>query len=171
MLVLVDRDSRAKASAAGDGTGCVMRSSANCERQRHRKRAAPPQAGALCHDADAMQLDQLLHDREPNPEPALRAFESGIRLCEYLEDTRQHAAVLDEAYADPGDPALDQIGCTVLRNGQPAGDGSSSDVLQSPLHAVAWLADTLGALGTDLAAGCVVLSGALTPPGACRSRR
>jgi len=49
----------------------------------------------------------------------------------------------------------------VERNGEIVGTGSGAATMGSPVNAIAWLANTLGALGIPLKAGEVVLSGSL----------
>jgi len=49
------------------------------------------------------------------------------------------------------------------RNGEVAVTGCGAAVQGSPANAVAWLANTLGRLGTPLLAGETILSGALAP--------
>jgi 2-oxopent-4-enoate/cis-2-oxohex-4-enoate hydratase len=51
----------------------------------------------------------------------------------------------------------------VRKNGQPLSEGYGRAVQGSPLEAVAWLANTLGAYGVQLNAGDVILSGSLVP--------
>lgn len=53
------------------------------------------------------------------------------------------------------------IEVTVTRNGEPAGSGLGAAVLGDPAAAVAWAANTLGALGETMDAGHVVLPGAV----------
>jgi 2-keto-4-pentenoate hydratase len=53
-------------------------------------------------------------------------------------------------------------GCVFRRNGQVVGTGAGGAVLGSPLSSLVWLANTVGALGTALEAGWVVLPGAIT---------
>ncbi len=53
--------------------------------------------------------------------------------------------------------------CVVTKNGAQLSEGYGRAVQGSPLHAVAWLANTLGAYGVPLKAGEVVLSGSLVP--------
>lgn len=54
-------------------------------------------------------------------------------------------------------------GAVLYRNGQIVHTGAGAAVMGSPFAALAWLANTLGALGTTLAAGSVILPGAITP--------
>ena len=53
-------------------------------------------------------------------------------------------------------------GCVFRRNGQVVGTGAGGAVLGSPISSLVWLANTVGALGTALEAGWVVLPGAIT---------
>jgi 2-oxopent-4-enoate/cis-2-oxohex-4-enoate hydratase len=71
--------------------------------------------------------------------------------------------VLGEARADPRDFDLPALHVTVTKNGQPISEGYGSAVQGSPLQAVAWLANTLGAYGVTLDKGDVILSGSLVP--------
>lgn len=71
--------------------------------------------------------------------------------------------VLGEARADPRDHDLPALRVTVTKNGQPLSEGLGSAVQGDPAQAVAWLANTLGALGVTLDAGDVILSGSLVP--------
>lgn len=70
---------------------------------------------------------------------------------------------LGEARADPRDHDLPTLKVTVRKNGAPLSEGYGSAVQGSPLEAVAWLANTLGAHGVTLDAGDVILSGSLVP--------
>lgn len=54
------------------------------------------------------------------------------------------------------------IGCNFYRNGTLMATGAGGAVLGSPITALVWLANTLGALGVTLEAGEVVLSGSCT---------
>lgn len=54
-------------------------------------------------------------------------------------------------------------GATLSKNGSVVSTGAGVACLGHPLHAVAWLATTLGTMGSGLSAGDVVLSGALGP--------
>lgn len=71
--------------------------------------------------------------------------------------------VLGEARADPRDLDLPTLHVRVTKNGAPLSEGYGSAVQGSPLEAVAWLANTLGAYGVTLDAGDVILSGSLVP--------
>ncbi|MFF2520930.1 2-keto-4-pentenoate hydratase [Streptomyces liangshanensis] len=53
-------------------------------------------------------------------------------------------------------------GCVLYRGGVPAATGAGGACLGSPLNALVWLADTIGALGGTLEAGSVILPGSLT---------
>jgi 2-oxopent-4-enoate/cis-2-oxohex-4-enoate hydratase len=71
--------------------------------------------------------------------------------------------VLGEARADPHDFDLAALKVTVTKNGAKLSEGLGAAVQGSPLAAVAWLANTLGAYGVTLDAGDIVLSGSLVP--------
>lgn len=71
--------------------------------------------------------------------------------------------VLGEARVDPRGLDLPGLHVTVTKNGEPLSEGYGSAVQGSPLQAVAWLANTLGAYGVTLNAGDVILSGSLVP--------
>jgi 2-oxopent-4-enoate/cis-2-oxohex-4-enoate hydratase len=70
---------------------------------------------------------------------------------------------LGEARADPRGFDLPSLRVTVTKNGRALSEGFGSAVQGSPLQAVAWLANTLGAYGVTLNAGDVILSGSLVP--------
>ena len=71
--------------------------------------------------------------------------------------------VLGEDKVDPRDVDLVLAGMVLARNGEVVVTGAGAAVQGSPLNAVAWLANTLGRLGTPLLAGETILSGALGP--------
>jgi 2-keto-4-pentenoate hydratase len=54
------------------------------------------------------------------------------------------------------------VGCILFSNGAIAATGAGGAVLGSPLTALIWLANALGALGVTLEPGQVILSGSLT---------
>lgn len=63
----------------------------------------------------------------------------------------------------PADVDLRLCGMVLASAGEPVSVGAGAACLGNPLHAVAWLAQTLAAAGSPLRAGDVVLSGALGP--------
>ncbi|MEV0395952.1 2-keto-4-pentenoate hydratase [Polymorphospora rubra] len=74
------------------------------------------------------------------------------------------------------DVDLRVAGMVLEHAGEPVSVGAGAACLGNPVHAVAWLAQTLAAAGSPLAAGDVVLSGALGPmvsvtPGAAYEAR
>jgi 2-oxopent-4-enoate/cis-2-oxohex-4-enoate hydratase len=71
--------------------------------------------------------------------------------------------VIGEARVDPRGLDLAGLHVRVTKNGQFLSEGYGSAVQGSPLTAVAWLANTLGAYGVPFKAGEVVLSGSLVP--------
>lgn len=71
--------------------------------------------------------------------------------------------VIGDARVDPRDFDLPSLKVTVKKNGEQISEGLGSAVQGSPLQAVAWLANTLGAYGVTLNAGDVILSGSLVP--------
>lgn len=73
------------------------------------------------------------------------------------------ALVLGDRMIDPRKIDLGTCGLVVERNGDVAATGAGAAVLGHPANAVAWLANTLGRLGTPLKAGEIILSGALAP--------
>lgn len=71
--------------------------------------------------------------------------------------------VLGDRIADPRSVDLRCCGILIEKNGQLISTGAGAAALGSPLNAVAWLANTLGAFGIGLEAGEIVLSGSLVP--------
>ncbi|MBB6125341.1 fumarylacetoacetate hydrolase family protein [Sphingobium subterraneum] len=71
--------------------------------------------------------------------------------------------VLGEERVDPRDLDLPGLHCQVWKNGVALSEGYGSAVQGSPLTAVAWLANTLGAYDVALKAGDIILSGSLVP--------
>ena len=70
---------------------------------------------------------------------------------------------LGEVRADPRGLDLPSLRVSVTKNGRALSEGFGSAVQGSPLQAVAWLANTLGAYGVTLDAGDIILSGSLVP--------
>ncbi len=71
--------------------------------------------------------------------------------------------VLGDAKLDPRATDLAAVKVELFMNGQPLSVGTGSAVQGNPLTAVAWLANTLGAFGTALEAGEIILSGSVVP--------
>jgi 2-oxopent-4-enoate/cis-2-oxohex-4-enoate hydratase len=71
--------------------------------------------------------------------------------------------VLGDRRVDPRELDLPALKCQVFKNGELISEGYGSAVQGSPLTAVAWLANTLGAYGVPLKAGEIILSGSLVP--------
>jgi 2-keto-4-pentenoate hydratase len=100
--------------------------------------------------------------------PALEIVDSRIRdwkigLFDTISDNASSGAlVLGSTPTDVGAVDLRLSGCTFHRNGQIVGTGAGGAVLGSPLNSLVWLANTVGALGTTLEAGHVVLPGSVT---------
>ena len=87
-----------------------------------------------------------------------------IRIQDTVADNASCGVfVLGDRRRDPRQ--ADLIGCrmTLTKNGQVVSTGQGSATMGSPLTAMAWLANTLGALGTPLRAGEIVLSEFATP--------
>src|SRR5262245_28081860 len=59
------------------------------ERQPDDESAATPTPFAVRLDGARMQLDEPAHEREPDPEPAMRAIRALLALREQVEDPRQ----------------------------------------------------------------------------------
>ena len=69
--------------------------------------------------------------------------------------------VLGDRAVSPLDIDLRHCGMVLEKNGEIVATGAGAAALGSPLNAMVWLANTMGALGIGLKAGEVVLSGAL----------
>lgn len=69
--------------------------------------------------------------------------------------------VLGDRVVSPLDVDLNTCGMVLEKNGAIVGTGAGAAALGAPANAVAWLANTLGALGIPLKAGEVILSGSL----------
>jgi 2-oxopent-4-enoate/cis-2-oxohex-4-enoate hydratase len=99
--------------------------------------------------------------------PCFEIVDSRIRDWRIkIEDTVADNAssgvfVLGDTAVDPRTLDLRTVGMTLEKNGEIAATGAGAAALGNPLTAVAWLANTLGALGMPLEAGEVILSGSL----------
>ena len=69
--------------------------------------------------------------------------------------------VLGDRVVDPKSVDLNLCGMVLEKNGEIVATGAGAAALGAPANAVAWLANTLGALGIPLKAGEVILSGSL----------
>jgi len=85
-----------------------------------------------------------------------------IRIQDTVADNASCGVfVLGDRAVDPRSIDLVTCGMVLEKNGEIVATGAGAAALGSPLNAVAWLANTLGALGIGLKAGEIVLSGAL----------
>jgi 2-keto-4-pentenoate hydratase len=99
--------------------------------------------------------------------PALEIIDSRIAdwqitLADTVADNASSGAVVlgsRPVRADSLDLSL--VGCLPRRNGQLEGTGAGGAVLGSPVNALVWLANTLGARGAGLEAGHVILPGSV----------
>ncbi len=87
-----------------------------------------------------------------------------IKIQDTIADNASSGAyVLGSTPTRLADVDLRLTGCVFTRNAQVVGTGGGGAVLGSPISSLVWLANTLGALGTTLEAGHVVLPGSVTP--------
>ena len=85
-----------------------------------------------------------------------------IRIQDTVADNASCGVfVLGDRAVSPRDIDLYACGMVLEKNGEVFATGAGAAALGSPLHAVAWLANTLGRLGIALEPGEVILSGAL----------
>jgi 2-oxopent-4-enoate/cis-2-oxohex-4-enoate hydratase len=85
-----------------------------------------------------------------------------IRIQDTVADNASCGVfVLGDRLVDPRDVDLATCGMVLEKNGEIVATGAGAAALGHPANAVAWLANTLGALGIALEAGEVVLSGSL----------
>jgi len=73
------------------------------------------------------------------------------------------AIVLGDKNVSPLDVDLSTCGIVVTLNGEIVSTGAGAAAMGSPVNAVTWLANTLGAFGIGLKAGELILSGSLVP--------
>ncbi len=87
-----------------------------------------------------------------------------IRIVDTVADNASCGMfVLGDSRSNPRDFDLAALKAKVWKNDQPLSEGFGSAVQGSPLHSVAWLANTLGRYGVSLEAGEIILSGSLVP--------
>ncbi|CDG80899.1 fumarylacetoacetate hydrolase family protein [Janthinobacterium agaricidamnosum] len=117
-------------------------------------------AGPGVTEADVLRATQCVL-------PCFEVVDSRIRDWQItIQDTVADNAssgcfVLGDGAADPRAVDLATVGMTLEKNGAVVATGAGAAALGHPLAAVAWLANTLGALGKTLHAGEVILSGSL----------
>lgn len=86
-----------------------------------------------------------------------------ITLTDTIADNASSGAVLTgSGTAVLGSVDLAALPVTLLKNDSIVGEGVGAAVLGNPLEGVLWLANTLGALGTTLEAGSLVMAGSIT---------
>ena len=142
-----------------------------------------PIAGHLIQPRAEAEIGFILRDRLEGPgitpEQVLAATECVVPCFEIVDsridgwnikivDTVADNAscgvyVLGDARVDPRGLDLAALEVRVKKNGEFLSRGYGSAVQGSPLVAVAWLANTLGARGVALESGEVILSGSLVP--------
>lgn len=100
--------------------------------------------------------------------PALEIIDSRVEdwritICDTIADNASSGGVvLGSPAIRPAAVDLPSTGCHLLCNGRSVASGRGAAVLGSPLRALAWLANTLGAHGVVLRAGQMVLPGSMT---------
>jgi len=127
----------------------------------------------------AFRLKRTLKGPGVTPQDVLAATES-IMPCFEIVDSRiedwrikiqdtvaDNAScgifILGEKEFDPQGLDLAALTVEVFKNDEKISTGKGAAVQGNPLAAVAWLANTLGSLGTPLLAGEIILSGSLVP--------
>lgn len=101
--------------------------------------------------------------------PALEIVDSRIRdwkisIADTIADNASSGAVvLGSSPTRLEDVDLRLTGCVLHQNAQVVQTGAGGAVLGSPINALVWLANTVGALGITLEPGHVVLPGSCTP--------
>jgi 2-keto-4-pentenoate hydratase len=100
--------------------------------------------------------------------PALELIDSRIRdwkigLADTIADNASSGGViLGSSPAPLTTVDLRLAGCNLHKDGELVGTGASGAVLGSPLRALVWLANMVGARGVELKAGQVILPGSVT---------
>ncbi len=101
--------------------------------------------------------------------PAIEVIDSRVAdwKIQFADTVADNASsgrfVLGTTPVGPDEIDLSLVGMALRKNGRVVSTGTGAACLGHPVHAVAWLANTLGELGTPLLAGEIVLSGALGP--------
>jgi 2-keto-4-pentenoate hydratase len=105
--------------------------------------------------------------------PALEIIDSRVRdwrigiLDTVADNASAGGVVVGGEIAWNGSPRPRDLACALSRNGSVVATGVGSDVLGDPFEAVAWLARTLAARGTQLRAGQLILPGSCTAAVPC----
>ena len=91
---------------------------------------------------------------------------ANLRYCEFAHHYFAGSGscglfVLGDSLVSPHDVDLTTCGMVLEKNGEIVATGAGAAALGSPVNAIAWLANTLGAFGIALQAGEVILSGSL----------
>ncbi len=87
-----------------------------------------------------------------------------IKIQDTIADNASCGAiVLGDKAVSPLDVDLVTCGIVVMLNGELLSTGAGAAAMGSPVNAVTWLANTLGAFGIGLEAGELILSGSLVP--------
>jgi 2-keto-4-pentenoate hydratase len=100
--------------------------------------------------------------------PALEIIDSRIRdwsigiLDTIADNASSGGVVLGSTPTALGAVDLRLVGCVLHRGGELVATGAGGAVLGSPISALVWLANTVGARGVTLEAGHVVLPGSVT---------
>lgn len=85
-----------------------------------------------------------------------------IKLCDTVADLASNGAFAVSSRVVPLSEVDSRlVGMTLTRNGELVDTGAGAAALGDPLKVVAWLANTLGAVGIALEPGHVVMTGAL----------
>jgi 2-keto-4-pentenoate hydratase len=99
--------------------------------------------------------------------PAIEIIDSRIadwkiRLADTIADLASSARVAIGGPVVPiGGRDIRLIGCVLERDGDVVATGAGAAALGDPAAAVAWAANTLGALGVTMEAGAIIMTGAL----------
>ncbi len=117
-------------------------------------------SGPDCTDADVSRATSGLAASLEIVDSRVRDWK--IKLADTVADLASCGAIALSPTVVPldgFDPKL--IGMVFSRNGEVVATGAGAAALGDPLSAVAWLANTLAPMGVTLAAGSVIMTGAL----------